>query len=340
MADRFNPRSCRHQVALLVAAVVAATGAIGWLPAQHALATESCQNVGSGAADSNGSPYQCRYTQLDNTDWPNQTTDPDCHGNCAWFLHGNGPQSYTYSDQGLTISANGVNFRNDMENAVNQWSGEPYNSPWFSNCNCGSGFMTITQGNTGGGACGLGWTVTAWQAYNQTNDNHIVSSTAEYASDFSGPWYDGTPPSNFSGQWCDAAFTALHEVGHAFGEGHSSVNGDVMYWNGGTTTQIDGDATELLLQLYGAYQNSNGGCGGCQWSCTAPAAHLLCSALGIAGYYQKAWQLAHGLTVPNAVLLATPPPSPCLVWWYSDSFLNWLTCATNNYCSLIKCPTT
>lgn len=210
---------------------------------------------------------------MQNNDWPNETGDPDCHSYCAYYLHGSGPQTYSYSNQ-VNNNGSSVNFNGDMARAIHDWSGQPYNSPWFYDCQCSSGqLMTVTVGPVGNGLCGQGTVTTAWQAYGATNDNHIVSSMAEYATDSGDPWFDGPPPDTFSGSYCDAQSTAYHEVGHAFGEGHSTYASDVMYYGGGDTAAIDADAQSMLNAIYGPYQGGNGSgggtsCGSCQVVCT------------------------------------------------------------------------
>jgi hypothetical protein len=269
----------------------------------------------------------CRWTQLDNNDWPNSTTDPDCHAYCAFYISG---QRYSYSDH-VPMVVYGVDFERDMATAAGDWSGQPYNSPWFGNCNCptGSAFLTLGQTDVkGGGACGVGWVRTAWQAQNVTNDNHVVSAEADFATNAGVPWFDGPPSPSFAGgHYCDALSVAYHEVGHAFGEGHSSVVPDVMYYGGGD-----------LRTLYGAKSPSTPPvhipCGPCRLPGTTASSSQVCNPPAPASvaecvaynYLAKAWDLAHAGPVvdPSPIIGATPLASGCLS--VALDYQAWVTC--------------
>jgi len=318
----------------------------------------------SGCVQSNGS-YTCRYTQLQNNGWPQSTSDPDCHDQCAWYLHGSSsspnPQTYGYRDAITVMNTQGVDFKGWMVGASDAWSGQPFNSPSFYNCECGSGeFLTLgnlqqyypgtTTWNTT--SCGFGGVTTAWEAGGQTYDNHIVSSFADYNDQYPmSQWVDETLPADGQ-KHCSAAYTAYHEVGHGFGEGHasSSPKSEVMFhamWNGqdtgSSTDKIDGDAQQLLSNLYGAYTNSSnnggsGGCNGCQMAC--PQVQSITTADGIQtvnqalwtvcgesytlpyawGYYAKMWDILQSAEQPPNV------PTPTVMGIYGLAFGN--GCAT------------
>jgi hypothetical protein len=306
----------------VLAAVLATISAVALAPAHPVAAQQSCLPDDAGK-------WTCRWTQLDNNNWPGSTTDPDCHAYCAFYIWG---QRYSYSDH-VPMWVYGVDFERDMTTAAADWSGQPYNSPWFGNCNCPSGgaFLTLGQKNsgTGGRACGIGWVKTAWQAQGVTNDNHVVSAEADFATDFTGSWFDGPPPPTFGGgAYCDAINVAYHEVGHAFGEGHSSVLADIMYGggDGADTRTIDADAQELLRTLYGAHTPSTPKvpipCGPCRLPMTTAPASQVCSPPAPASvaeciaynYLAKAWDLAHAGPVvdPTPIVGATPLASGCL----------------------------
>jgi hypothetical protein len=327
----------RHAV-MLVATFLTTAGAMALTPAHPVAAQDSCIDDGANQG-TNGTNWICRWTQMDNN-FPYAGSNPDCGAYCAYYLHGSGPQIYNYSDQ-VTVSANGVNFHSDVQTAVHDWSGQPYRSPWFSNCNCGNGFMTVNDGPTQPNACGVGGVTTAWQAYGATNDNHIVSAVLTFTTN-NVNWFDGPPPSTFSGDYCDAQSTAYHEAGHAFSEGHSSYAGDVMYWGGSDNTTIDGDAQNMLDAVYGPYNGQGSGtCSSCQTLCPPQSQGVrvggtvyyvptpFCAPLY--GYLSKAWDLSQGVPHPNPVDYATPPPSGCLTYWYGDQFENWVVCVETWY---------
>jgi hypothetical protein len=335
-----SPRRRRGLAVIAATILWAASGGAALLAPLPVSAQESCfrDDAGKGA---NGTNWECRWTQLD-TNWPDTTAsggyDPDCHAYCAFYISS---QRYSYSDH-VPMVAYGVDFEGDMRMAAADWSGQPYNSPWFGNCNCPSGgaFLTLGQktSGTGGRACGIGWTTTAWQAQNITNDNHVVSSEADFATDFTGSWFDGPPPPTFGGQYCDAVNVAYHEVGHAFGEGHSSVLADIMYWggDGADTRTIDADAQELLRTLYGAHTPNTPNipipCGPCRLPsaaasavCSPPAPASVAECISY-NYLAKAWDLAHADPVvdPTPIVQATPLGSGCLV--SAVDYQAWVTC--------------
>lgn len=338
----------RHRLALSLVAVFVATGSIVGLPAQRAAAQESC------AQDDRGQ-YICRWTQLDNNNWP-AISDPDCHGYYAYWLHGQCSSTYYYADQ-INWSVGGIDVHGDMQRAVKAWSGQPYCSPFIYPCNCGSSTINLRafdMSADGAGICGEGAVTTAWQAYGSSSqyDNHVVSAWAGYNTNSGYPWSDG-PPSQ-SGTYCDAIGIALHEMGHVMTEGHSSYLNDLMC--AGTANckfveSIDGDAQNMLAAVYGTYHNANssggsGGCGGCQMACaqttsvtgadttidpTVTINQTLWTVCGTAfalpeasGYYAKAWDLYYGLPSPNPASLLTRPQ--CMTYFTTKQLVAWLQC--------------
>ena len=324
--------SFRRRLAVMLAAVLATITAVALAAAHPVAAQESC-------VPDNAGKWTCRWTQLDNNDWPNSTTDPDCHAYCDFYISS---QRYNYSDH-VPMWVYGVDFEKDMATAAADWSGQPYNSPWFGNCNCptGGAFLTLGQspGGNNGMTCGTGWVRTAWQVQNVTNDNHIVSAEADFSTDSKGTFGDGPAPPTFSGFYCDAISTAYHEVGHAFGEGHSSVIADIMYPTISDNRTIDGDAQELLRTLYGAHTPNTPNvpipaCGPCRFPATTAPASQVCSPPAPASvaeciaynYLAKAWDLAHAGPVVDPVPIAgaTPVASGCLA--VATDYQAWVTC--------------
>jgi len=315
-------RLARSAVALAVAACLAPLAG-----------TPLAASANEGCVQNTDGSWSCRYTQLDNGNFPGNSSDPDCHQYCAWYqrVSGKSPEYYPYLDLVTVMNVPGVDFHGWMRSAVQAWSGLPYNSPFFYNCNCSNGQQFLTLGNlqfnypgttqTDTTDCGVGNATTAWQAYGSTNDNHVVSAYADYNDQFSGEWVDDQFRADGNYQ-CSAAQTAYHELGHAFGEGHATADlSEIMYSSNGhsgdATDKVDGDAQQLLDLLYGAYDNSDnnggsGGCNNCQMACpqiqtglaadgiqTVNAALWTTCGTGYGlpyawGYYAKLWDMAQG----------------------------------------------
>jgi len=330
----------------LVAICAVSAGLI--LPAQRAAAQDSCVQDDSGQ-------YICRWTQLDNNDWPVNTTDPDCHNVCDWYLHGN--CQYLWYSNNVSNSSGSIDFRGDMKRAIEAWNGRPYCSPTFYDCNCGSAFLTITAADLSAsnpGVCGLGWVTSAWDAGGQAGDNHIVSAEAEYNEKPPAQWTQG----DVSYRHCDAIGVSIHEVGHAMGEGHSSYRADIMCSIPGAdptdpnqgcqdVTAIDADADSMLNAVYGPYHdNSNGNCGGCQMACpqtsgisqtstgTDPATMVnqfvwtVCGTAfalpDVSGYWAKTWDLLQGVSTPDLPEEITG--SSCWPWFAQKQLVPWINC--------------
>ena len=317
--------------------------------------------------NSNGTYGACRYTQLENNAYPQYSSDPDCHQYCAWYLHGSGSQNYPYADLINVMSYPGVDFHKWMNSAVYAWSGLPYSQPIFYNCGCSSGqFLTVgnlqrnnPDGSVNTTACGFGDVTTAWEAGGQSGDNHVTSSYADYNDQYSSQWADTDNPPN-SGKYCSASQTAYHEVGHAFGEGHSTADpSEIMYTNpsnytgGANFGTVDDDAQQLMADLYGAYDNTSNSnnpsnCRGCQMACpqisegvAADGITTINSALwtvcgtsytlpDVWGYYAKLWDMYQGsawvpsVSVPYVISLVSP--ASCNSFFDSHQLVLWLEC--------------
>jgi hypothetical protein len=326
-----RPRRRRGRTfATFLATVLASTSVFVLAPAHPVAAQNSCfqDDPGQGA---NGTNWECQWTQLENS-WPDNNF-PSCSPCVAYGRY------LTLNASINQSNVNRVAFHDDMANAVYSWSGQTYNSPWFNDCKCGSAFLNINAYHYGAGVCGEGDV-----SYDSSSLN-IVGASADYNIDVT---YVDSP--NSAGT-CDARSTAVHEVGHAFTEGHSSYPSDVMNWKDCMCATIDQDAQSMLNAVYGPENSSSsdssgggggGGCGGCQVApdgggsgvgCTTVGLQTVCSTPDLAAYYWKAWYLSQGAggQVPadpqtNPVLLITP--DQCLIYYYSKQYTNWLTCTT------------
>src|SRR5260221_3665340 len=184
---------------------------------------------------------------------------------------------------------------------MQNWSGQPYNNPYFYKCqNCSNPFLAV-------GASNYGWSqnnrICGMAAINYyTDGNGNVTGLASAFANYNGSatYADGA---NSYG-YCNAISAILQEVGHgAVAEGHSSISGDVMNWLQPSNCQcstIDGDAQSMMLAVYGRY-NGNQDCNSCN---TMPVVSPSTPVLG--PYLQKAWMMSQGSTAPNPVSMITP----------------------------------
>jgi hypothetical protein len=74
-------------------------------------------------------------------------------------------------------------------------------------------------------------------------------------------YYDGAVPPGKVG--CNMRHTYLHELGHAWSEGHSSISTALMYPTANAATGVDGYAAAELNAVYGALASSGSGGSGC-----------------------------------------------------------------------------
>jgi hypothetical protein len=311
-----------------------AVGQLGFSGALPAAAHDDCQHTGS----TNGSPWTYSYTQDDPWyPWP-ASGAPQCGTNpapsqCAWWdMPNGGPGNVDADFTGTYPQVSGVNFYDDLITAMHAWAGQPYNSPWMYQCTASANNCQYSQvhlgskdegqitqsGNTIIGTCGLTYDYTI----SSSSDSRMSSSTIMLNNNSSVNWWDGQPAAGQYG--CDAKATAFHEEGHTFTLGHSSVSGEVMYWGGGDVATVTSAAQRGLNAIYGPYTRGGNSCGAsCNNSCLGQVEALLCSTLGGAvGYYQKAWQMSQGVSVPNPVSIITP--SSCE--GYGNNYSAWLSC--------------
>jgi hypothetical protein len=345
----------RHSLSMVVALCMA-VATVGMMPASQAMANQSCSQAPDSSYTGNGTPWDCNWTQINNNNWPANSQSPDCGNQCSWYVGGYGHGGctwYSWTDN-VTYSVSGIDFNGAADRAIKGWSALPYCSPGWVKCQgCSGDMLTVQDANEADpNACGMGWTVTAWQNGGQQYDNHIVSSTLEYNNSSSGTWSPGPPDQ--TGIWCDVIHIALHEGGHAMGEGHSTINNQgTMYWGGNVQESIDGDAEAMLNSVYGPYHNNGGaggggGCNGCSMACpqapslttaatssvdpTATVNQTLWVACGtsgpyINGYYAKIWDLSQGVALPNAAWYVMQAENrACLFYLTREQLMPWIHC--------------
>ena len=310
--SRARTRLVARGVAGLIVGLAVMVGQVGMGGSVPASAADGCQHTGS----TNGSPYTCTYTQLNPySNWPSDGSSPFCNPCLAWWMPNGGPGDVPAVIQQSNM--NGVNFYDDARNAMYDWAGQNYNSPWMYECpNCSSSQIQVTfsaKSMGTGNVCGQ-TSVTQFDP----NRNIIDYIWAGYNTDK--VYWDG-PPRQSGG--CNAKTTAYHEFGHVFGLGHSSDASDIMYWGGNNVVGVTGDAQTGLNAIYGAYQGGNSNCGSgssCQLICTAATA---ATCVPLEGYLEKAWSLSQGTPAPNPVTQITSSTCPTAVFttWYTCMFL-------------------
>jgi hypothetical protein len=225
------------------------------------------------------------WTQADNGAWPQSAHGPDC-GPCLKWPNGEYEYrwSYGFGDDKVYHPA--------ARAAVNEWSGQMYKSPMFSetghSCVNSSYENLCVRGNENLKSTYCGASHVSW-----TTGNLIYYGWAELNSgrhDF----HDGPPPAETGG--CDIRTVWYHEVGHAYGEGHSSVYTDLMcgYLDGscrGFPEHVDADAQGMLKAVYGPVSGEST-CSDCPSAPDSPGGCPTCSV-----WYRKVQALEKALTL-------------------------------------------
>ncbi|HXA29435.1 MAG TPA: hypothetical protein VN193_11915 [Candidatus Angelobacter sp.] len=314
----------------LFAALLLALGQISMGGVVTASAHDDCKQATS-ADNTNGSPSACGYTQLDNT-WPASGASPFCGSSCVyWWMPNGGPGNVDADFTGQYPGVSGVNFYQDLLSAMHAWAGQPYNSPWMYQCggsNCQ--YSQVHVGSKDEGYDSRFVTCALTYVSNDPNNFQITSSTIMWNNDSQLRWSDGP-----SGSACDAKAISYHEEGHVFSLGHSSTQGNAMYWQGGAEA-IGGNDQTGLNAIYGPYTGGNGsgssgggGCPNCQTICGA--SEDPCNPgpgtpnVNIEGYLTKAWDMSQGASLPNPVSELTGADG-CLQYFFAKQYTPWLNC--------------
>ena len=315
----------RRTAALLAGACALAGASVPLLDPHVALANDNCAQASSGST--NGTGWTCTWTQLFNP-WPGDPgqplNPPQCSSACyVWALQANGKPGDVPAAIAVSDTSN-VKFGTDLKAAMQDWAGQPYKSPWVYICtNCSSSQIEIQM--NAGSVSDANW------CGQTTVDNHDQNNLLIHVTvtlNTSAPWYDGPPPAGRSG--CDAKATAYHELGHAIGSlGHSGVQGNAMYWQGGAEA-IGGDDQQGLNALYGPYNGTNNGgsgsCSNCQTICgQADNPCQPTPGVDYEGYLEKAWDMSQGVPMPNPVGYLSSVDG-CLTYVFAKQYLNWFDC--------------
>jgi hypothetical protein len=330
-SERGRRRLFMRGVMGLFATLLLALGQLSVGGILTASAHDDCRYASTSADYTDGSPWNCNYTQVDSGNWPGSSSSPQCGSTCwFWWMPNGGPGNVDADFTGAYPNASGVDFYNDLPTAMHGWASQTYNSPWMYQCggsNCQYSQVHVGSKDEGSGrtySCGLTY------VYADSNTNYVTSATIMLNNNGAVRWVDG--PTGSQGG-CDAKSMAFHEEGHVYTLGHSSVNADVMYWGGGDVSTVTGNSQTGLNAIYGPYQGGNGssggsGCGSCQidpgFQVPIPACNGgVCYRLE--GYLAKAWDMSQGVSIPNAVSSLIGADG-CLQYFFAKQYTPWLNC--------------
>ena len=186
------------------------------------------------------------WTQLDNHNWPDGTSNPNCSPCVRWTTYG--PNGYYEGSWGYLITGASF-FHTQAQAAMYEWSGQPYYSPVFYESSCPASVCVNAQ-NLGTSKCGSA-------PYSYNTSTNLITHVDVYLNTQKS--YTDGPASNGS---CDVRHAYHHEVGHGFSEGHSAVSTDLMYRSQTKQEHVDADAESELRAVYGAIGGGGGGGGG------------------------------------------------------------------------------
>jgi hypothetical protein len=333
-SERGRGRLFKRGVVGLLAALLLALGQVsiggGMLTAS---AHDDCQYASTSAQYTDGSPWNCNYTQIESGNWPGNSSSPQCGSTCwFWWMPNGGPGNVDADFTGAYPNVSGVDFYNDLLTAMHGWGSQPYNSPLMYQCggsNCQYSQVHVGSKDEGSGrsySCALTY------VYADSNTHYVTSSTIMLNNNGGVWWVDG--PTGSQGG-CDAKSMAYHEEGHVFTLGHSSANADVMYWGGGDVSTVTGNAQTGLNAIYGPYNGHGGSGGGGSGQC--PNCQTICGAsenpcnpgpggdVSIQAYLTKAWDMSQGVSIPNAVSTLIGADG-CLQYFFTKQYTLWLNC--------------
>lgn len=199
------------------------------------------------------------WTQLDNHNWPANSSNPNCGPCVRWPIGGTG----AFYEGVWTYQVSGPSWvHTDAQAAIKEWSGQPYDDPTFTENggSCSGDDLCVTVVSTLPSSwCGN----TPISYYYSGNDGTITHAIIELSTTASNGYVDGATTSG-----CDMRDTLHHEAGHAYSEGHSAVKTDLMYTNNNNVEHVDGDSQAELAAVYGPEGGTGGGGSGCLGSAT------------------------------------------------------------------------
>lgn len=321
----------RRTVVRCVAVLLLGLGQVGIGGVVTASAHDDCRYASTSADYTDGTPWNCNYTQVDSGNWPGGSSSPQCGSTCwYWWMPNGGPGNVDADFTGAYPNVSGVDFYNDLLTAMHGWASQPYNSPLMYQC--GGSNCQYSQVHLGSKDEGSGRTASCGLAYVNADPNtrNVTSATIMLNNNSAVRWVDG--PTGSQGG-CNAKSIAYHEEGHVFTLGHSSVSADVMYWGGGDVSAVTGSAQTGLNAIYGPY-NGHGGSGGggacpnCQTICGAsedPCNPGPGGDVSIEAYLTKAWDMSQGVAIPNAVSTLIGADG-CLQYFVAKQYTLWLNC--------------
>jgi matrixin len=149
-------------------------------------------------------------------------------------------------------------YEHEVDWAVRTWNAVQECTPTFVDVGSSGWSVEYNAQSMPVGKCGL----TQYPNGNATGSSYILNTVTIWLNT-NMYYYDGPVPSNAPSNSCDLRWTLLHETGHSYGEGHSSVKSDVMYPTDNDVVSIDPDAHHMLAAVYGYSTPSN--CNSCQF---------------------------------------------------------------------------
>jgi hypothetical protein len=201
------------------------------------------------AAATNCANNTCRWTQGNNGNWPNGSSNPNCSPCVSWPpSQSGGIADLSYRNPWRGASGDQAMFDHEVNWAIGQWSSLQYYSPVFSEDNCSNCNDTLTFAATSLSTSLCGRTT---YNYSVTQGGQADLTSATVFLNTNVGYTDGA--NNVDGV-CDLRWTLLHEDGHVFGEGHSGVPSDLMYKDDNNVETIDADAQNMMAQVYGTYE--------------------------------------------------------------------------------------
>jgi len=234
-----------RRVVPAVMALCVSMGAVGIGTALPVSAAMNCATTNNTTT--------CNWTQIDNGNWPANSSDPNCNDTsgdstrgCQEWLQ-DCSQTLYYSN-GWSSNRNYWMF-SVVNWAANTWNSVPQCTPSFHESESGNALVSYYSGHLGTYSSTTAPCAETFVYSTNQGGVGAIDHVNIVANEDVG-WYQSPPP-NDGHINCNMKSAQLHETGHSYGEGHSSVAGDLMYPWDNNTTAIDQDAHAMLAAVYG-----------------------------------------------------------------------------------------